>query len=158
MKNITVILSYTLHNFSSVKLHIWDRLLRLIFVNPLPFKLNIVIKDPFFVTCKDIFEKWGISLPWKKNFRSWYAVFPLFLSKSTRDPNTQLVFQVVTDCGLGYVEVNCLILEYFYTDCIFTVFLKHLDGGLMSIRVWVHLSMRYRQNESLKINFWLGGQ
>ena len=57
--------------------------------NPLPFALNIVIKDPFFVSCNDILEKRVISLPWKKNCRNGYAIL-LVLTRRMRKPNVQL--------------------------------------------------------------------
>ena len=54
----------------------------------LSFTLNIVIKDTFFVTCNDIFEKRVISLSRKKTCHFWYAIFLFLLTKSMRNPNT----------------------------------------------------------------------
>ena len=71
-------ISWWLHHTKSItfmKLCFWSRLLRFIHVDPLPFALNIVIKDPFFITCNDIFEKLVISLPWKKICSYGYAIF-----------------------------------------------------------------------------------
>ena len=67
-------------DFSSMKLRFWGRLRRFILVNSLPVTLNIVIKYPFFVTCKDILEKWIISLPWKKTCCYGYAIFLILLN------------------------------------------------------------------------------
>ena len=46
-----------------------------VFVSPLSFVLITVIKDPFFITCKDILEKQVISLPWKKSCEWWICNF-----------------------------------------------------------------------------------
>ena len=66
MNNIVVIAPYTQHKFSSMKLHLWGKPRISIVVNALPFALNIVIKDLFFITCNDVLEKQVISLLWKK--------------------------------------------------------------------------------------------
>ena len=61
-----------------MKLRLWGRLLKFILDNPLPFVLNIIIKDPFFITCNDILEKQVISLSWKKTYCYGYGI--LFFS------------------------------------------------------------------------------
>ena len=66
------------------------RMLRkFIFVNPLPFELKFIIKDPLFITCSDILEKWLISLC-GKTCRYVYAIKFILLIKSRRKPNAQL--------------------------------------------------------------------
>lgn len=45
------------HYLSSIKLGFWDRLWRFIAITPLPFALNIVVYNPFFITCYDIFKE-----------------------------------------------------------------------------------------------------
>ena len=100
MNNTAVIPFYTRHRFSSMKLHLWDRLWKF-----LSFALNFVIKDPFFTTFNDIREKWIISLHWKKTYRYGYALFLILLTQSMQNPNAQFVhfsnlFQVAADCGL----------------------------------------------------------
>ena len=72
-----------------MKLFFWGRLWRFIFVNPLPFALNIFIKDCFLfiyflspVMCSSslqFLEKLVISLPWKKTCRYGYAIILLRL-------------------------------------------------------------------------------
>ena len=63
-----------------IKFHFWGRLLRCILVNTLLFALVIVIKHLFFVSCKDIFEKRVISLPWKNICRfGFFKSFSRFL-------------------------------------------------------------------------------
>ena len=57
MNNTTMIPPYTQRSFSSMKLRLWDWLRRFIIGSPHAFELNIVIKDPFFLTCNDILEK-----------------------------------------------------------------------------------------------------
>ena len=94
-----------------IKLHFGGRLRRFVFVNPLPFVLNIVLKDPLFVTGNDILEKRVIFLLWKKTCYR-FVIYFIFLIKSMRNPNTQLdpffyLFQVVTDCGFWCTEVKC---------------------------------------------------
>ena len=78
----------------------------------LPFALTIIIKDPFLVTCSDIFEKRVISLLWKKTCRYGYAIFLIDFAKSTKKSNEHLahfsyLFQVMADSGLGCIEVEC---------------------------------------------------
>ena len=87
MNNNAVIPPYKQHNVSFIKFRLCSRLRRWICVNPLPFGLNIVINDPFFVICYDIFEKWVISLPWKKTCRYGYAISLILLAKSKRKLN-----------------------------------------------------------------------
>ena len=108
---IPMILPYTQHNFSSMKLCLWSRLWKFILVNPLPFALNIVRKDPSFITCNDILEKWVISLPWKKTCCYGYVIFLILLTKCMRKLNAQLShffypFQVIVDCRLRCVVVK----------------------------------------------------
>ena len=153
MSNTVVISPYTQHNFSSIKLCLCNRLQRFIFVNPQLFELNIVRKDIFHhlywyswetlhsSTLKDLLQR---------------ICEHILLIKCMRKSKTQFShfsyhFQVVTDCGLGCVEV--LILEYFFRDCIPPILLKNLKWGLMSMLIWVHLSEKYCQNETLKISF-----
>ena len=67
------------------------------------------------------------------------------------------LYQVATDV-FGMCLSQALIFEYCCTDFIQLILLKHFDQGLISILVWVHISLTYRQKEILKINFKLGGQ
>ena len=46
-----------------------------------------------------------------------------------------------------------LIIKDFCGDCILPIFLKHLARSLMSVVVWVHLQMTYRQKKALKSSF-----
>ena len=48
------------------------------------------------------------------------------------------------------VDWNVLILKYFRVDCTQPILLKLLDRVPMSVLVWVHLSMRYRQTKFWK--------
>ena len=51
----------------------------LILINLLPFTINIVIKDQFFVTYNDILEKRYFFLPWNKSYQNGYAISLIFL-------------------------------------------------------------------------------
>ena len=53
-------------------------------------------------------------------------------------------------------SVQMLFLEYFCANDIPPILLKYLDWGMMSVHILVYLSLTYRQNEILKIRFWLG--
>ena len=120
-------------------------------IHPLPFALNIVIKDPFFITCYDILEKKVNSWPWNKTFGYRYAIFLILLTNSIRNPNVLfLSFSSGGQLWIGMCWGQVLILKYFCIDCIPPILLKHLDWGLMSILVWVYLSIMYHENEILK--------
>ena len=111
------------------------------------FALNIVIKDLSFVTC-NIFEEWMIFLlPWKK-ICQYDMIYLIFLIKNMRSPNTHFAHFSYFFKWIRISWLQVLILEYFCTDCIPSIFLKHLDQGLMNVLVWVHLSMTYCQNET----------
>ena len=56
---------------------------------------------------------------------------------------------------IGMCWGQVLILKYFLKDWIPLILLNHLDQGLMSILVWVHLSMIYCQNKTFKTSFGL---
>ena len=73
--------------------------------------LNIVIKDPFFITWNGISKKQVISPLWKKICYYGFAIFLIFLTKSMKNQNDQLanfsyLFQVEMNCGLGCVKVK----------------------------------------------------
>ena len=53
-----------------------------------------------------------------------------------------IFFQVAEDCGF---------LKYFCAYYNPSILIKHFDWGLMSVLVWVHHSMMYCQNKTLKI-------
>ena len=57
MNNSALIPVYTQHNLSSMKLRFRGKLRWFILVIPLPFELNIVIKDSFLVIYNVIFEE-----------------------------------------------------------------------------------------------------
>ena len=158
MNNTRMIPPYTRYNFSSMKFRLWQRLQRVILVNPLPFA-----SEHFHKRHIDILEKQLITLPWKKTFCYRYAIFLILLIKSLRRPNTQLThFTYVFSSGgrllIGMCWGRMLIHEYFCINCISLILLKYLDWGLMSVLVRVHFSMTYCQNEHLKINFRLDSQ
>ena len=80
------------------------------------------------------------------------------LLKSMRKPNAYQahfshLFKVATDGRLRFAVIKFSCMDY-----IPPILLKHVDRCLMIVLVWVHFSMMYRQNESLKTNFGLGGQ
>ena len=75
------------HNFSSIKLRFWSILRKLIFVNALPFVLNVMIKYSLFVPCNNIIEKRVFSLTWKNTCHYKYATFFILLTKSMRTPD-----------------------------------------------------------------------
>ena len=121
--NATMIQPYTQHNFASIKLCPWSKHQRFVFDSSLLFGLNIVIKDPFFITFNNIFENQVISLLWKKTCRYGYTIFLILLTKSMRDLNAHLacfsyLFQVAIDCGLEILGGQVLILKCFCMDCI----------------------------------------
>ena len=87
MIDTMVIALYILHNFFSMRLYFCDWLQRFFFVNPLPFVLNIVINDPFFVNCNDILEKQLISLIWNKTCHCEYVIDLISLINSKRNSN-----------------------------------------------------------------------
>ena len=100
------VLSVWLHNFSSMKPHLWHRLWRFL-VNHCLIHWTLSQKTPYFVTCN--IEKQVISLLWKKTCHYGYTTFLILLTKSMRKPNIQLahfsyLFQLTLDCGLGCVE------------------------------------------------------
>ena len=99
--------------------------------------LSIYYLFAFFVTC-NILKKQVVSLPWKKICYYRYVIFLIL----------HYLFQVVVDW---------LILEYFRADCI-PYLLEHLDRNLMSVLVWIHISMMYHQHEILKSSFRLDSQ
>ena len=79
-KNSKWIILQLYHHTHSITFLPWNssilvQLRRFIFVNPLSMALNIVIKDPFFISCNDILKKWVICLPWKKTFGYGYVIF-----------------------------------------------------------------------------------
>ena len=99
-------------------------------------------------------KKWITSLLWKKICWYKYAIFLILLTKSISElANFLYLFPVTADCGLGCVEVK----YYFCVDYIPSILLKHLDQSLMSILVWVYLSMTYR-NETLNTSLRLSSQ
>ena len=63
------------------------------------------------------------------------VTFPVFFNK----------YRLWIEICRGHVQ----ILEYFCGDFIPLIFLKHLDRSLISVLVWVHLSMTYQL-----IDFW----
>ena len=70
----------------------------------LSFALIIIIEDLFLYPCNDITEKQDISLPRKKTCFYGEVINLMFLTKSIRIPNAQVVlfpyiFQVAVDCG-----------------------------------------------------------
>ena len=67
MTNPALTQTYAQYKISSMKLHFWGSLWKLLFVNPLPFSLNIVINDPILVTFNDILEKLVIYLDLKED-------------------------------------------------------------------------------------------
>ena len=88
---------YTKRNISSIKLRFWSWPLKFVTVNPLPFALNIVVKDSLFVTCNIV-----LSLSWKKKCRYEYSVFINILSKIMRAlapgfHTFQKVWQIATE-------------------------------------------------------------
>ena len=127
-----------------------------ILVNPLTFALNIDIKDPFFVICNDNFEKLVISLLWKKTCCYGYAIFFILLTKSMKKPNTQLVLFAyfffmllqIVDWNVPQSVTNSRVFLRGFN--IPSILLKHLDRGLMSVLVWVHLSTLRNQFETLR--------
>ena len=48
--------------------------------------------------------------------------------------------------------------QVFFVDCFPLIRLKHLNRGMICVFVWVHISMTYSENETLKNSFRLGGQ
>ena len=102
MNNTVVILPYIQHNFSSFGVDFAE----IYSCQFTAFTLNIVIKDPLFVTFYDILDKGVISLPWKKTCCYRYAIFLILLTKSLRNPNSQLahfnyLFKMAAYCELG---------------------------------------------------------
>ena len=117
-----------------MKLHLWGILQEFIFVIPTIYSFKYCHKRPI---CKDILKKWVIYLPWKTYWYG-YAIFLIFLTKSMRNPNTQLVhfsylFEVASDCRLGCVRSRA---NFWVLLCILQSLLKCLDRGLMSIWSW----------------------
>ena len=109
---------------------------RLILVCPLVFALNIVIKDPDFVTCNDTLEE---CLSWKKAFHNGSAISLIILNLSMSNLNTQLayfsyVFQVTADSWLGFS---------------YSIFTK----VWMIILVWVCLSMTELPEQNFENQF-----
>ena len=127
---------------------------RFILLNALSFVLNIVIKNPFFVTYNDILEKWVISLPWKKSCCNKYMIFSSFHNgyKEPRCLTCSLFwsFSNGSTLWIGMCWCQALILKYFYMDCIPTILWKHLDQLLRTILIQVHLSMTYDQKKLWK--------
>ena len=75
-----------------------------------------------------------------------------------RNPNAQLAhfspsFPSSNILGIEMYYCQVLILEYFWIYCILLILLKYLDWDLMSILVWVHISMTNCQNKNLKTSF-----
>ena len=72
-----------------------------------------------------------------------------------RKLNTQLaLFPIFSSGGrlwIGMFWGQGLILKYFCADYMPPVLLKHFDEGLMSVMVFIHLSMTYQQNETLNV-------
>ena len=56
------------------------------------------------------------------------------------------------------VDWDELVLKYFCVDCIPSIHLRPPYRGLMCVLVWVYLSMKYYENETLKTSFGLGCQ
>ena len=144
MNNTAVIPPYTQYNFSSVKLHLYSRLQRFIFVNLLSLKLNRIIKDPFFIICNNILEKLIISLSLKKTCYNGYAALLSFLPEyeEPKCPSWSLFlfffkWWPIVDCDVLGLNVNSQVLLY----------------GLQFISSLDHLSMTYCQNKILKTSF-----
>ena len=78
------------HTIFSIKLRFMRRLWRFILVCPLPFALNLAIKDAFFVSRNDMLEERVISLPWKKTTRNEYDIFLILFTKSMKNWNAEL--------------------------------------------------------------------
>ena len=139
--------------------HLWSRLQRFILINLLLFALNFAIKDPFFITCNDILEKLVIFLSWKKTSQ---YICNLPNSSYKRYEETKcsaydtFPFSSASRLWIGMCWGQVLIPKHFWADCILPILLKHLDQGLISVLVWIHFSMTYHQNKTLKTSFKFG--
>ena len=145
-----------------MKLYLWGKHWRSILINPLSFALNIVIKDPFFISCNYILEKQVISLIWKKTCCYGYMIFLILLTKCMGKLNAQVTYfscffqsQQIVDWNVLRSSANSQVLSYGLHSIIL---LKYLHQGMMSVLVSVHISMTYHQNKTLKTSFGLGSQ
>ena len=122
MNNTAVIPPYTNHNICSMMIKLWGKLWRFILVYPLPFALNIIIKDPFFVTCNHIFEEHVISLLWKKTCCYGYAIFLVLLSRRVWRTQMPILLTFPFSSG-GWLWIGmCWNQDYFWTTFVRTAF------------------------------------
>ena len=147
MNNTAVILPYTLHSFSSMKLCLWSKLWRFILVNPLPFVWWVVIKDPFFIFLRNgsflCIERRLVTVDMQSSFPIFFKWWQIVDWDLLRSSANSLYSTVPADWAKnGSYSVQ--------NDCIPLILLNHLDWGLMSVLVWVNLLMAYRQNETCK--------
>ena len=80
------------------------------------------------------------------SLREWGTPMPSLLTFA-------IFFQMVADCGLLRSRANSWVLLHRLHS---TNSFKYLEQGLMSVLVWVHLSMTYYQDKTLKTSFRLG--
>ena len=128
MNDTVVNLPYAQHNFSSMKLHLWGRLQKFNLVNPLPFALRIVMKDPFFITCNNIFEKQVTEREFVEMDMQTYLFFSLRVRRS-QIPSLYifLIFFKGWQIMDWYVLSSRVNSQVFCMDYIPPIFWKHLD-------------------------------
>ena len=136
-----------------MKLNLWDWLQRFILVNLLPFALSIVIKTYFFSPVM-IFLGNESFLCLENRLVTKVMQSSLFFSLRIcwSQMLSSLTFSIFSSGGRWWIKMcwgQVLILEYFSADYILPIFLKHLDWGVKSALVWIHISMIFCKNETL---------
>ena len=133
---------YTQYNFSSMLLSLLGWLREFIFVSPLPFVLSIVIKDPFFITCKDVPEKQVISLSLKKTSPYRYVIFLILLRVWVTQMPSLLTFfiffkwQQIVDWD-EWIGIFCTQLNGFkYCDETVTIYNQSFAHSLFFLTHW----------------------
>ena len=153
-----------------MKLHFWGRQWRFVLVKSLTFAWNIVIEDPFFVTCNYTLKKRVISLFRKNTCRYRYTIFFILLIKTIGIWNIMLahfsyLFQVAAHCGLGCFEVKWelsstfarMALHQFYLSILIDVWWASMPGFISQWRtawtkLWKPVSDLVVSNDNLVIN------
>ena len=126
MNYTAVIPPYKQHKFSAMKLYLWCRLRRF---NLVIFALNIVIKDPFFITCNDILDFFAL----KKVLSLWICDFPdIWGLEETSSwlAFPKIFFQTVADCRLECLEVKW----QFSSTFALTAFQRFFENVLIEVK------------------------
>ena len=71
-----------------MNLRLWGRIFILVYLQS--FVSNLIINDPFFLTCNEILENRVIYPHWKKFCHHRYAIFHIILTESIRNQDAKL--------------------------------------------------------------------